>query len=86
MYRKQTLFFIALAFTLGGCFTSKAEVVYLPQKCEVTFPAYPLPKKNAVENLKELAARRTYKRERRSIIYFDDFAALPGKWVFKSHL
>lgn len=55
MYRKQTLFFIALAFTLGGCFTSKAEVVYLPQKCEVTFPAYPLPKKNAVENLKELA-------------------------------
>lgn len=51
----QGTIFALLVLTLTGCFSAKGEVVYLPQRCEIVFPAYPLPRKNAVENLKELA-------------------------------
>lgn len=40
---------------LGGCLGVKHDVVYIPQKCDIIFPAYPLPRSNAVENLKDLA-------------------------------
>lgn len=42
------------SFILIGCAT-KTKIVNVPQRCDVIFPAYPLPKNNAVENLKNLA-------------------------------
>lgn len=48
-------FFLTICvFFLSGCFGDK-NVVYIPQRCDITFPAYPLPQNNAVENLKNLA-------------------------------
>lgn len=46
---------IMCVVVFGGCLGVKHEVVYIPQKCDITFPAYPLPRSNAVENLKDLA-------------------------------
>ena len=51
---KYILFLMCL-FVLGGCFSAKERVVYIPQRCDIIYPAYPLPRGNAVENLKELA-------------------------------
>lgn len=55
---KRAFFGLILAsvgILLAGCFSQKKEFIYIPQRCEIVFPAYPLPRGNAVENLKDLA-------------------------------
>lgn len=49
------LILVGITLVFSGCFTPKQEVLYIPQRCDVVFPAYPLPRNNAVENLKDLA-------------------------------
>lgn len=51
----KTILSVLILLLLGGCFSAKERVVYIPQRCDIIYPAYPLPRGNAVENLKELA-------------------------------